>query len=340
VSRLLVTGGAGFIGSNFVRLALTRWPDEELVVYDALTYAGNLANLDGILDDQRVTFVHGDIRDAASVRPAMSGCSRVVNFAAETHVDRSILDPSRFVETDVEGTRVLLETARDEGVTRYLQVSTDEVYGDVEPPHRSTETDPLQPRSPYSASKAGGDLMVGAYHATFGVPTLITRGSNTYGPYQFPEKLIPLFITNALRGLPLPIYGDGMQMREWLAVADHCSGIATVLDRGTPGEVYNLGAGNERPNLEVIESIVRLTGADRSLLRHVPDRLGHDRRYALDSRKARGLGWAPAVQFEDGLATTVTWYREHRDWWEPIVSGEFRDYYQQQYAARLGGTEA
>jgi dTDP-glucose 4,6-dehydratase len=339
MSRLFVAGGAGFIGSNFVRLALTRWPDDDLVVYDALTYAGNMANLEGVLDDPRVTFVHGDIREAASVRSAMAGCARVVNFAAETHVDRSILDPSRFVETDVEGTRVLLEAARDEGVTRYLQVSTDEVYGDVEPPHRSTESDPLRPRSPYSASKAGGDLMVGAYHATFGVPALITRGSNTYGPYQYPEKLIPLFITNALQGRPLPIYGDGMQMRDWLAVSDHCSGIATVLDRGAPGEVYNLGAGNERPNLEVIEAILRLTDADPSLLRHVPDRPGHDRRYALDSSKARALGWTPAASFEDGLAATVSWYRAHRDWWEPIVSGEFRAYYQQQYAVRLGGTE-
>lgn len=335
MAKLLIAGGAGFIGSNFVHLALERWLDDEVVVLDALTYAGKLENLADIADDPRFTFVQGDICDAEVVRGAMAGCSRVVNFAAETHVDRSILDPGAFIRTDVEGTRVLLEAARDLGVERYLQVSTDEVYGDVEAPARSSEGDPLRPRSPYSASKAGGDLMVGAYRATFEVPTLITRGSNTYGPYQYPEKLISLFVTNALEGEPLPIYGDGQQMRDWLYVTDHCKGIATVLDRGTVGEVYNLGAENERPNLEVIEKIVELTGCDRSLLRHVPDRPGHDRRYALDSSKARELGWKPEVSFDAGMDSTVRWYREHEAWWRPIKSGEFREYYQQQYAQRL-----
>jgi dTDP-glucose 4,6-dehydratase len=335
MAKLLIAGGAGFIGSNFVHLALDRWPDDDVVVLDALTYAGNLENLADIADDPRFTFVRGDICDEDVVREAMAGCSRAVNFAAETHVDRSILDPGAFIRTDVEGTRVLLEAARDLGVERYLQVSTDEVYGDVEAPARSSEDDSLRPRSPYSASKAGGDLMVGAYRATFGVPALITRGSNTYGPYQYPEKLISLFVTNALEGEPLPIYGDGQQMRDWLYVTDHCTGIATVLDRGTVGEVYNLGAENERPNLEVIEKIVELTGCDRDLLRHVPDRPGHDRRYALDSSKARALGWKPEVSFDGGMDSTVRWYREHEAWWRPIKSGEFREYYQQQYAQRL-----
>lgn len=330
--KLLVTGGAGFIGSNFVRLAVERWPQAEIVVLDKLTYAGNPAN---IPNDARVHFIHGDISSPDDVRRAMAGCTHVTNFAAETHVDRSILDPSAFVRTDVEGTRVLLEAARDLGVERYLQVSTDEVYGDVEAPHRSRETDPLHPRSPYSASKAGGDLMVGAYHTTFGVPTLITRGSNTYGPYQYPEKLIPLFVTNALDDQPLPVYGDGRQMRDWLFVRDHCAGIATVLERGQLGQIYNLGVGNERPNIEVIDRILALTGASRSLIRHVADRPGHDVRYALDIARARALGWEPQTSFEDGLAATVAWYRSHRDWWESIKNGTFQEYYERQYGQRL-----
>lgn len=333
--RLLVTGGAGFIGSNFVRHALSRWPEAEVVVLDKLTYAGNLENLAGVRDHSRFHFQRGDICDRDAVREAMAGCTHVTNFAAETHVDRSILDPDAFVRTDVEGTRVLLEAARDAGVERYLQVSTDEVYGDIEPPERAGEEHPLRPRSPYSASKAGGDLMVGAYHTTFGVPTLITRGSNTYGPYQYPEKLIPLFVTNALDGLPLPIYGDGMQMRDWLHVSDHCAGIATVLEGGRPGETYNLGVGNERPNRDVIDRIVRLTGCDRGLLRTVPDRPGHDRRYALDTAKARSLGWSPRIVFDDGLAETVAWYRTNRSWWEPIKDGSYHAYYEAQYAGRL-----
>jgi dTDP-glucose 4,6-dehydratase len=273
----------------------------------------------------------------------MAGCTHVVNFAAETHVDRSILDPGAFLRTDVEGTRVLLEAARAQGIERYLQVSTDEVYGEIGPPERATEEHPFRPRSPYAASKAGGDLLVRAYHTTYGIPTLITHASNTYGPYQYPEKLIPLFVTNALEGLPLPIYGDGQQQRDWLSVEDHCTGIATVLERGTVGESYNIGVGEERPNLEVIERIVHLTGCDRSLLRFVPDRPGHDRRYALATEKLRSLGWVPQQPFEEGLARTVRWYEEHRSWWEPIKQGSFQEYYQRQYEQRLahsmtGGT--
>jgi dTDP-glucose 4,6-dehydratase len=336
--RLLVPGGAGFIGSNFVRYALERWPEVELVVLDKLTYAGNLQNLEQVWEDPRLHFIQGDIGVPETVREAMAGCSHVVNFAAETHVDRSILDPDAFLRTDVLGTRVLLEQAKAQGVERYLQVSTDEVYGDVEAPRRSTERDPLRPRSPYSAAKAGGDLMVQAYHTTYGLPTLITRGSNTYGPYQYPEKLIPLFITNALEGQPLPVYGDGQQMRDWLYVDDHCSGIAAVLERGQVGEVYNVGAGNERPNMEVIERIVALTGCDPALIRHVPDRPGHDRRYALDTSKLRALGWEPEITWERGLEETVRWYESRRDWWEPIKSGAFREYYQEQYARRLAAS--
>lgn len=333
--RVLVPGGAGFIGSAFVRSSFERWPGCEIRVLDKLTYAGNLENLAPVRDEPGFSFVQGDICDAETVRRAMFGCTHVVNFAAETHVDRSILDASAFVQTNVEGTRVLLEAARDLGVERYLHVSTDEVYGHIEAPKRASEEYPLRPRSPYAASKAAGDLMVEAYHVTFGVPTLITRGSNTYGPYQYPEKLIPLFVTNALDGVPLPVYGDGRQRRDWLYVEDHCAGIATVLERGRAGEVYNLEAGTERTNLLVIERIVQLTGCDHTLVRHVPDRPGHDRRYALQTDRVRALGWKPRVPFEEGLERTVQWYREHRSWWEPIKDGSFREYYERQYQKRL-----
>src|SRR5579859_7803968 len=308
--RLLVTGGAGFIGSGFVRYMLATRLDCHVTVLDKLTYAGNTANLAGVWEDPRFRFVQGDICDRDVVKKTLAGHTHVTNFAAETHVDRSILDPDAFVRTDVEGTRVLLEAAGDAGVQCYLQVSTDEVYGDVEAPARSRESDALQPRSPYSASKAGGDLMVGAYHATYGLPTLITRGANTYGPYQYPEKLVPLFVTNALDGLSLPVYGDGLQVRDWLFVDDHCTGIAAVLERGEPGTVYNLGAGNECPNLTIVERIVELTGCDRGLIRHVADRPGHDRRYALDTARISGLGWSPTVTLYEGLERTVRWYGE------------------------------
>jgi dTDP-glucose 4,6-dehydratase len=326
--RVLVTGGAGFIGSHFVR-RLTRGGDE-VVVLDKLTYAGNPANLEGL----DVHLVVGDIADPEAVSRAGHGCDAVVNFAAETHVDRSILTPQDFIHTDVVGTQVLLEWARDTG-SRYVQVSTDEVYGDLEGGGRSREDDPLRPSSPYSASKAGGDLQVIAYVRTYGVNASITRGANTYGANQYPEKLIPLFVTNVLDGLPLPVYGDGKQVREWLHAEDHCAALDLVLRRGLAGEVYNVG-GEEHENIEVTHRILELAGGEPGLIRHVEDRAGHDRRYALDDSRLRALGWSPSHSFgERGLRETVDWYREHRAWWEPIKTGEYRAYYESQYAERL-----
>jgi dTDP-glucose 4,6-dehydratase len=324
---VLVTGGAGFIGSHFVKRLVAA--GVEVTVLDKLTYSGNQANLEGV--DH--VFVHGDICNRSMVAEAAKGCEAIVNFAAETHVDRSILEAGDFIETDVYGTHVLLEYVREHEL-RFVQVSTDEVYGDVEGEMRSKEDHPLRPSSPYSASKAGGDLQVLAYVRTYGVNASITRGANTYGPHQYPEKLIPLFVTNAFDGEHLPVYGDGRQVREWLHAEDHCAAIEHVLRVGSPGEVYNVG-GEERENLDVIGRIVELTGADESLIRHVTDRPGHDRRYALDDSKLRELGWEPSHSFEEGLATTVEWYREHRRWWEPLKSGDYRRYYEQQYAARL-----
>jgi dTDP-glucose 4,6-dehydratase len=326
--RVLVTGGAGFIGSHFVKRLLAGGDD--VVVLDKLTYSGNRANLAGC----DCEFVQGDIGDPKAVAEAAAGCEAIVNFAAETHVDRSILGAAEFIETDVLGTYVLLSFARDAGV-RLVQVSTDEVYGDVAPGQSSREDDPLRPSSPYSASKAGGDLQVLAALRTFGVDACITRGSNTYGPFQYPEKLIPLFVTNALEGEPLPLYGDGRQVRDWLHVEDHCAGIELVLREGKTGEVYNVGAGDERENREITRLILELTGADPSLVRHVEDRPGHDRRYSLDTSKLRRLGWRPERPLEEGLAQTVEWYRDNRAWWEPIKSGEYEAYYKRQYAARL-----
>jgi dTDP-glucose 4,6-dehydratase len=325
--RVLVTGGCGFIGSHFVKRLVAG--GDEVVVLDKLTYSGNLANLEGV--DH--TFVHGDIADPVAVAGAGEGCHAVVNFAAETHVDRSILAAGDFVRTDVVGTHVLLEWARDSGV-RLVQVSTDEVYGDVPAGAASKEDDPLRPSSPYAASKAGGDLQVLAYVRTFGVEAVITRGANAYGPFQHPEKMIPLFVTNALDGEPLPVYGDGRQQRAWVHVEDKCAAIDLVLRKGEPGGIYNIG-GEERDNLEVTKLILELSGADPGLVRHVADRPGHDRRYGLDSARTHALGWKPRRAFEQGLAETVAWYRERRDWWEPIKSGEYRRYYDQQYAARL-----
>jgi dTDP-glucose 4,6-dehydratase len=326
--RILVTGGAGFIGSHFVkRLAAG---GEEVVVLDKLTYSGNPSNLEGV--EHR--FVQGDIADADAVGEAGRGCEAIVNFAAETHVDRSILEAGEFIRTDVVGTHVLLEWARATGA-RFVQVSTDEVYGDVPPGVSSTEADPLRPSSPYAASKAAGDLQVLAYVRTYGVNASITRGSNTYGPNQYPEKLIPLFVTNALDGEPLPVYGDGRQTRDWLHVADHCAAVDLVLRAGELGDAYNAGAGEEVENLELTRRILELTGRDESLVRHVADRPGHDRRYSLDSSKLRALGWEPERRLEEGLAETVAWYRERRDWWEPLKSGEYRAYYERQYAERL-----
>jgi dTDP-glucose 4,6-dehydratase len=325
--RVLVTGGAGFIGSHFAKRLAER--GEDVVVLDKLAYSGNRANLEGA----PVEFVEGDICDAAAVAAAGAGAGAVVNFAAETHVDRSILGAAEFIETDVLGTYVLLSWAGDSGA-RLVQVSTDEVYGDVPEGARSREDDPLRPSSPYSASKAGGDLQVLAAVRTHGIDACITRGANTYGPNQYPEKLIPLFVTNALDGEPLPLYGDGRQRREWLHVDDHCAAVELVLREGAAGQVYNVG-GEEHENLEITRRIVELTGADPGLVRHVEDRPGHDRRYSLDDSKLRALGWEPRRSVDGGLAETVAWYRDNRAWWEPIKSGAYREYYEQQYAARL-----
>ena len=329
--RVLVTGGAGFIGSHFVKRLVAA--GEEVVVLDKLTYAATGGvNLRGVEHE----FHHGDIAIHEDVEKAAPGCDAIVNFAAETHVDRSILGATDFGRTEFFGTQVLLEQVRRSGV-RFVQVSTDEVYGDLETGGSARETDPLRPSSPYSVAKAAGDLHIPAYVRTFGVNASITRGSNTYGPNQYPEKLIPLFVTNALEGKQLPLYGDGRQIRDWLHVEDHCAGIELVLREGAPGEAYNVGGGEERENIDVANAILALLGADPSLLRHVDDRPGHDRRYALDTSKLRALGWTPRVGFEDGLQATVDWYRDRRDWWEPIKSGEFRAYYERQYAARLAG---
>jgi len=331
--KMLVTGGAGFIGSNFVRYMLRKHPEVEIVVLDKLTYAGNLANLRDVEHDARYRFVHGDICDANTVDLLAADAEIIVNFAAETHVDRSLLEPGAFITTDVYGVFVLLEAARKHSLRRFVQVSTDEVYGSTES-DSWTEDAPLSPRSPYSASKAGADLMAKAYHVTFGVPVLITRGSNTYGPYQYPEKLIPLFITNAIDDQPLPLYGDGMNVRDWLFVEDHCAAIDWVIQHGTPGEIYNVGAGNERTNLEVTQAILRLLGKPESLIRFVPDRPGHDRRYSMDCSRLHSLGWSPQTDFESGLQTTVEWYLRNEAWWRPLKSGEFEEYYRRNYQAR------
>jgi dTDP-glucose 4,6-dehydratase len=325
--RVLVTGGAGFIGSHFVK-RLVRGGDEA-VVLDKLTYSGNRANLPG-----DVEFHEGDIAASNDVARAARGCDAIVNFAAETHVDRSILTADDFGRTEFRGTQVLLEHIRETGA-RLVQVSTDEVYGDLEGGGSSRESDLLNPSSPYSAAKAAGELLIPAYVRTFGVNASITRGSNTYGPHQYPEKFIPLFVTNALDGEPLPLYGDGRQVRDWLFVEDHCAGIELVLLQGAAGEIYNIGGGDERENIEVAGRLLELTGADRSLLRSVPDRPGHDRRYSVDSAKLHALGWSPQTPFEIGLRETVSWYRENRSWWEPIKSGDYRQYYERQYAERL-----
>jgi dTDP-glucose 4,6-dehydratase len=325
--RILVSGGAGFIGSHFVKRLVAA--GEDVVVLDKLTYSGNRANL-----PEEVEFQEGDIAVPDDVARAAEGCDAIVNFAAETHVDRSILSATDFGRTEFHGTQALLEHLRETGI-RMVQVSTDEVYGDLEAGGSSKETDALRPSSPYSAAKASGDLLVTAYARTFGVNASITRGSNTYGPNQYPEKFIPLFVTNALDREPLPLYGDGKQVRDWLYVEDHCAGIELVLRLGAPGEIYNVGGGDEHENLDVAERLLALTGADRSLLRRVDDRPGHDRRYSLDTSKLRGLGWSPETGFEEGLRRTVEWYRDNRAWWEPIKSGEYREYYERQYAARL-----
>jgi dTDP-glucose 4,6-dehydratase len=333
--RILVTGGAGFIGSAFVRNTLTDDSTAEVLVLDKLTYAGNLDNLRPVQNDTRYRFVQGDVGDAPLVERLVGEVDAVVNFAAETHVDRSIFDAGSFIDTDVRGTWVLLEAARQAGLRHFVQVSTDEVYGDVEA-GASVETDPLAPRSPYAASKAGGDLMVRAYAITHNLPVKITRGSNTIGPYQYPEKVVPLFVTNALEGQSLPIYGDGGALRDYLYVDDHCHGIAKVLRHGQPGQIYNIGGGNQVNTIQLGTAILDLLGKSHDLLRFVLDRPGHDRRYCLDTAKLRDLDWQPAYDFARSLETTVRWYVDNRWWWEKLKSGEYQQWYQRNYTERAG----
>jgi len=338
MTHVLVTGGAGFIGSNFVRWAHDAHPDWQLTTLDKLTYAGRRENLKDLETSGRHTFVHGDIADASVSASLVRDADIVVHFAAETHVDRSLLAAGEFIQTDVFGTFVLLEAAREAPrLRRFIQISTDEVYGSV-PTGHSVETDELRPRNPYSASKAGADRLAYSYFATYGVPVIITRASNNYGPNQFPEKVIPLFITNAIDKLPLPLYGDGLNVRDWLHVIDHCRGVDLLIEQGTPGEVYNIGGGNEVTNVDLTNRILELTGRPASLIKPVADRQGHDRRYALDTSKLRRLGWAPVTTFERGLAETVDWYRANEWWWRPIKEQDpaFRAYYQQQYGKRVG----
>jgi len=330
--KSLVTGAAGFIGSAYVRVVLAARPDDEIVVLDKLTYAGRRENLADVED--RIEFVEGAIEDPDLVREAMAGCDVVVNFAAESHVDRSITGQDPFAVTHLIGTGVLLDAAREAGVSRFLQVSTDEVYGSIDA-GSFTEEAPLRPSSPYSATKAAGDLLVQAHVHTHGIEAVICRGSNNYGPRQYPEKLIPLCVLNALHDDPLPVYGDGRQVRNWLFVEDFARAIDTVLHRGEPGEVYNAGGPDEEENLRVVERVLELTGRDGSLIEHVEDRKGHDRRYSLSSDKVRALGWTPQVGFDEGLELTVQWYRDNEWWWQPIRSGEYRDYYERQYGRSL-----
>jgi dTDP-glucose 4,6-dehydratase len=332
--NVLVTGGAGFIGSNFVRYMLEKYPKYKIVNYDLLTYAGNLENLQDVQKNGQYVFVKGDIGNYQLVDYVVGThqIDVIVNFAAESHVDRSISDPGIFVKTNVLGTQVLLDVAKAHGIKKYVQVSTDEVYGSLGETGYFTEETPLAPNSPYSASKAGADLLVRAYHETYGLNVNITRCSNNYGPYHFPEKLIPLMITNALEGKELPIYGDGQNVRDWLHVKDHCTAIDLVIHKGIPGEVYNIGGHNERTNNEIVHLIVEKLGVSKSLIKYVPDRLGHDRRYAIDPAKiTEELGWTPQYEFDKGIEETIQWYIHHPDWWKRVKSGEYMDYYKKQY---------
>jgi len=331
--NILVTGGAGFIGSAFVRLLRSKRPDSKIVVYDKMTYAGNLANLKEVEND--IVFVKGDIADAFKVEQTLkeNKINAIVNFAAETHVDRSIMSGLEFIETDVMGTYVLLTKSRELGIERYVQVSTDEVYGTI-PEGSWTEESPLLPNSPYSASKAGGDMQVRAAFRTYGIPAMITRGSNTYGPNQYPEKIIPLFVTNLIEGKKVPVYGDGKQVRDWLYVDDHAEGILTVLEKGQPGEVYNLGSKEEKQNLEVTKKILGAMGKGDEMIEYVKDRAGHDRRYSMNSDKSAALGWSPKVNFEEGLKITVDWYKQNESWWKPLKDGSYLEYYKKQYQDR------
>ena len=344
--KILVTGGAGFIGSSFVRYVLQTRNDIEVVNYDLLTYAGNLRNLAEVAADRRYRFIRGDIADAAEVENVFDKhrLDAVVNFAAETHVDRSIFDSGPFVRTNIEGTRCLLEAARKYKVGKYLQVSTDEVYGSLGPTGSFREDTPLDPSSPYSASKAAADLLVLAYYRTYGVPSVITRCTNNYGPYQFPEKLIPLLITNAMEDRPLPIYGDGLNVREWIFADEHSRGVLLALEKGTPGEVYNIGSGHEKTNLEVVRAVLQCLGKPESLIQFVKDRPGHDHRYSIDCSKIRReWHWNPEVDFQSGLAATVDWYRQNQDWVRDIRNASYLSYYDQMYTHRdqtLAGLES
>lgn len=337
--KIMVTGGAGFIGSNFVRVVRSEQPEAQIVVLDKLTYAGRRENLAEFDDDANVQFVQGDICDAQIVAQAMEGCSHVFNFAAESHVDRSLMgDPAHagaFVQTDVYGVYVLLEEAKKRGIERFVQVSTDEVYGDIESGH-SVESDALEPRSPYSAAKAGGELLARAYFVSHDVPVITTRGSNTFGPYQYPEKLLPLFVTNAIDDKPLPLYGDGLQRRDWLFAEDHARSIWLAGTKGEIGEAYNVGGGNEKTNRDVTDLILQVLAKPKSLIKHVADRPGHDRRYALNCDKIGALGWTPQQSFEQAMTQTIEWYRDHQDWWRTIRDGDdYQDYYRRNYANRI-----
>ena len=336
MKNILVTGGAGFIGSAFLRHMVAAYPEYNIICYDKLTYAGNVDNLLPVSDEENYRFERGDIADRRAVQRALEhfAIDTIVNFAAESHVDRSILEPDAFIHTDVVGAYILLDEGRKHGIERFCQVSTDEVYGDIEVGF-SVEDDRFLPNSPYAASKAGGELMVRAYHVTYGMDIVITRGSNTYGPYQYPEKLVPFFTTEAMDDRPLPLYGDGKQIRDWLYVDDHARGVDCILHFGKTGEAYNLAGENQRHNIDVTRRILELLGKPASLIRHVPDREGHDRRYAMTAEKARALGWQRQYDFEDGLAATVGWYQENEWWWRKIKTGEYLEYYKRQYTERL-----
>lgn len=341
MKNIMVTGGAGFIGSAFVRQMVRQHPELTIIVFDKMTYAGNMDNLLPIKDAANFRFEQGDIADREAVQHTFEthGIDTVVNFAAETHVDRSILSPDAFIFSNVVGMNILLETAHQRGVERFVHVSTDEVYGDIEGDHFSVEDDPFKPNSPYSASKAGGELLVRAYHVTYGMNTVVTRGSNTYGPYQYPEKLVPFFVTEALEDRPLPVYGDGKQIRDWLHVEDHAGGVAAALMHGQAGQAYNIAGEQLRHNIEVTHRILKLLGKPETLIKHVPDREGHDRRYAMRCDKLKALGWKPQYDFEHGLEMTVDWYRNNAWWWRKIKTGEYLEYYKRQYAARLAAAQ-
>lgn len=340
MKNILVTGAAGFIGSAFVRYMVEQYPQYHFIVYDKLTYAGNIDNLLPISDEENYRFERGDIAHRPTVRRVLEEyeVDTIVNFAAESHVDRSILEPDAFIHTDVVGVYILLDEARKHGIERFLHVSTDEVYGDIEEGF-SREGDPFLPNSPYAASKGGGELMVRAYHVTYGMDTVVTRGSNTYGPYQYPEKLLPFFVTEAIDNRPLPLYGDGMQVRDWLYVMDHVTGIDTVLHRGAAGQAYNIAGETTRHNIEVTRLLLQLLGKPESLIKHVPDREGHDRRYAMNCDKLRALGWQQRYSFEQAMELTVRWYVENEWWWRKIKTGEYLEYYKRQYAERLAAAD-